>query len=176
MVKTKLERERILWAGFTVVLLFVILLQLNRLKKETIEAARQVRIASQKQQRLKENINALNATVNDLKVLRQLELERYRKNLGLISEDEIAYLKGKGLNHPVQDLIADLQKHSDIIPHKGALGGKMGFYSPENIHILGYNWAFAEFEDGHIWGNALLRYHVSNSKISWQLLDSHIEQ
>lgn len=74
-------------------------------------------------------------------------------------------------------LIADLQKHNELIPHPGILGGTMGFYDPQGIHFLGSRWVLAEFEDGHIDGRALLAYRIgSDGRIDWRLLDSYLSE
>jgi hypothetical protein len=82
-------------------------------------------------------------------------------------------MKEKGLENPVHDIVSDLQKHRELIPYKGVLGGTMGFYSTEDIWILNNKWVFAEFDDGHIGGFLLLEYQVSNTgKISWKKIAS----
>ena len=92
-----------------------------------------------------------------------------------MNQSEYARLEAKGLNDPDEELIEDLKKNEDIIPHEGRLGGTMGFYIPENIFILNDKWAFAYFEDGHVAGNMLLKYHVDeDGKIEWEVLDSYL--
>lgn len=83
-------------------------------------------------------------------------------------------LQRQGLT--VADLIADLQKHPEIIPHPGIGGGRMGFYFPEQIRVLSGRWVYAYFEDGHIGGEALLEYNVMTpSKISWKVVASRLQ-
>src|SRR3989339_513619 len=53
-----------------------------------------------------------------------------------LSAEEIQYLKDRGLKNPVNDITVDLMKHSELIPHRGVLGGKMGFYSEKNIYVV----------------------------------------
>jgi len=89
---------------------------------------------------------------------------------------EIERFKQKGLKDPQKDIIADLAKHSELIPYEGVLGGTMGFYFPERIWLLTEKWALAYFEDGHIPGYMLLKYEVSdNGEISWKVVASYLE-
>lgn len=83
-------------------------------------------------------------------------------------------LKQQGFNGSVQDIIDDLVKHPELIPYDGVLGGKMGFYYKENIHVLTDKWVFAGFDDGHINGYMLLSYNIKNGAISWKALDSYL--
>lgn len=74
-------------------------------------------------------------------------------------------------------LIADLQKHNELIPHRGVLGGTMGFYDPQGIRVLGPRWVLADFEDGHIDGRALLVYRIGrDGRIDWRLVDSYLNE
>jgi hypothetical protein len=88
----------------------------------------------------------------------------------LIDDGEINELRGQGLADPVHDLKKDLMKHPELIPFPGVEGGRMGFYSPDEIAILGGHWAFARFEDGHIGGTMLLEYKVDHGRIAWKRL------
>jgi hypothetical protein len=36
----------------------------------------------------------------------------------------------------LKDIVADLKTHSELIPYKGILGGTMGFYGDNDIHVL----------------------------------------
>ena len=88
----------------------------------------------------------------------------------------IAELKEKGLADPVKDLRADLKRHPELIPHKGVLGGTMGFRFPDQIHVLSSQWVLAHFEDGHIGGQALLKFAVTDKGlISWKTVDSFLD-
>jgi hypothetical protein len=99
-----------------------------------------------------------------------------RTTRSLLSDFEINRLRRQGLNDPVNDITRDLLRRSDLIQHEGVLGGTMGFYSPENIHILSPKWVFAYFEDGHIRGEMLLEYSVDNrGNISWKVIDSYLD-
>ena len=74
-----------------------------------------------------------------------------------------------------KQLINDLMKYPELIPYKGVLGGKMGFYQENNIKVLNDRWVFAEFEDGHIGGAMLLEYKVSkDGTITWKVLESDL--
>ena len=97
------------------------------------------------------------------------------QNLPQLQKFEIEQLKQKGLKDPVMDLKSDLMKRSDLIPYKGVVGGTMGFYSEENIHIISSKWAAAYFNDGHIGGIMLLKYNIQkDGKIRWYVVDSYL--
>jgi hypothetical protein len=86
-----------------------------------------------------------------------------------MNEYDINEMKKSGLRNPVQDIISDLQKHRELIPYKGILGGEMGFYYKNEIRVLTNKWVLAYFEDGHYGGYLLLEYLVnSNGKITWK--------
>lgn len=94
----------------------------------------------------------------------------------LLSNFDISRLKRMGLEDPVNDITQDLLRRSDLIQHEGVLGGTMGFYSPDNIHILSPQWVFAYFEDGHIRGEMLLEYSIErDGTISWKVIESYLE-
>lgn len=83
-------------------------------------------------------------------------------------------LRRQGFNGEVQEIVDDLEKHDELIPYEGVLGGKMGFYDKDHIFVISDRWVLAYFEDGHIGGNMLLRYSVENENISWEVIDSYI--
>jgi hypothetical protein len=90
----------------------------------------------------------------------------------LIHDQEI---KRTGLSEPIRELTDDLRQHPEIIPFKGAFGGRMGFYDPIGITVLDAKWVFARFEDGHVGGNCLLEYEVGHGKkISWKMIRSRL--
>ena len=91
------------------------------------------------------------------------------KNNITLDEHDINEMKEKGLSNPVQDIISDLQTHRELIPYKGILGGKAGFYDKNKIWVLTNKWVLAYFDDGHFSGYILLEYLVDdNGKITWK--------
>lgn len=162
--KRALRFEAILWLAVTVVaiLLSVVLLVRNAGQRANLQT-----MQSEKE--------GLMAQVADL----QARCEEYEKRAldqpGLTTWD-VDEFKKKGLEHPTADLVADLQKHPELIPHKGVLGGTMAFGFPEKIHVLTNKYALAYFEDGHIAGYMLLEYAVSKrGEIDWRVIDSHLD-
>ena len=91
-----------------------------------------------------------------------------------LSAEEIQYLKDQGLKNPVNDIIADLMKHPELIPYQGSVGGKMGFYSKKDIYVVSTNMVRASFDDGHKEGWMLLEYEVQDgNEISWKVLEAY---
>lgn len=82
-------------------------------------------------------------------------------------------LKTNNIDDLISHLKTDLKERKDLIPYKGVLGGTMGFYDDKSIHILNYKWVYAHFEDGHIGGEMLLEYDISeDGKINWKVIAS----
>jgi hypothetical protein len=82
-------------------------------------------------------------------------------------------IKINNINDPMSYLKKDLIKRKDLIPYTGVLGGIMGFYNENSIHILNYKWVYAHFEDGHIGGEMLLEYNIiEDGKINWKVIDA----
>lgn len=113
---------------------------------------------------------------NETALIDSLEnlVRQMRETVGvppLLDQHQISYLKEKGLANPVEDLRNDLISRGNLINLKGVLGGTMGFYLPEAIHILNSRWVIAYFEDGHIAGAIFLKYKVNEGVISWEVLD-----
>ncbi len=71
----------------------------------------------------------------------------------------------------------DLQSRGESLIYEltgleGVLGGTLGFYSREDIHVLNDRWVLAWFEDGHIGGELLLKYEIDGDRnVHWTLLD-----
>jgi hypothetical protein len=77
------------------------------------------------------------------------------------------------INDPISYLKKELIKRNDLIPYSGVLGGTMGFYDENSIHVLNYKWIYAYFEDGHIGGEILLEYNIlEDGKILWKVIDA----
>jgi hypothetical protein len=82
-------------------------------------------------------------------------------------------LKINNIDDPISYLKKDLMKRKNLIPYKGVLGGTMGFYDENNIHVLNRRWVYAHFEDGHIGGQILLEYDIlKDGKINWKVIDA----
>jgi len=143
--------------------------KINTLQMELAEEKKQ---KSELEKKFSEIEKSLQSEITELNG--KLEMaNRKLADLPQIQEFEIEQLKQKGLKDPVKDLTADLMKRSDLIPYKGVLGGTMGFYFEEHIHIISSEWAAAYFEDGHQNGFMLLKYNIQkDGKIRWYVMDS----
>ncbi len=100
--------------------------------------------------------------------------ERRASKQHLIEDWQVADLKREGLTDPVPMLVADLERHPELIPYPGVLGGTMGFYDSTAIHVLDDQWVYAYFEDGHISGYGLFRYRIlPGGRIQWRKVVAH---
>ena len=89
---------------------------------------------------------------------------------------EVARLQKLGLKDPIEDLINDLQHHPELIPYPGAEGGRMGFYSADDIRVLNDGWVYAPFDDGHITGDAIFGYSVAQGgRVTWHVVASRLQ-
>ena len=70
------------------------------------------------------------------------------------------------------DIVADLmERGAEIIPLEPVLGGTMGFYNAQDIHILNDRWVYALFEDGHYGGYILLEYtRNADGSLDWSVI------
>ena len=150
----------ILWIAFTAlaVLLVVLLLALNSMQRNSLHKMEESNI------RLAERLATLQAA-------REGET---RASLDRNLPDAArAALQRHGVR--AGDLVANLMRHPELIPHEGTHSGTMGFYSEENITILTDRYVLAQFDDGHISGWMLLRYEIGeNGKIAWTAIDSYL--
>ena len=88
---------------------------------------------------------------------------------------QVDALVKRGLNDPVSQIRNALVNDPGLIISSSVLGGSMGFYYRDGIHILNERWVFAYFEDGHVAGAMLLRYDIlNNGEIGWEVLDEFI--
>jgi hypothetical protein len=156
--------EAILWLVVTAV---AILLSVLLLARNAAHRADLLAIQAERDQ--------LTAQVADLRA----RCEQYQKqalNLPGLLSWEIEELKKKGLKNPVADLVADLQRHPELIPHEAVLGGTMAFGFPEKMHVLTKHHVLAYFEDGHIGGWMVLEYSVARGgRITWRVVDSRLD-
>lgn len=133
---------------------------------------------------LKKDIKLKEEKINELmESNRELKKEidektSYIDKLPKLEEHMLLILQEQGLKHP-DELINDLVEHSELIPYKGILGGTMGFYIPNKIHVLTEKWVLAYFADGHYGGYMLLEYELNKKKdkdmvdIKWNVIDSY---
>lgn len=95
--------------------------------------------------------------------------------VSLLVAQDVEALRDLGLANPVHDLLADLEKHPELIPSKGVLGGTMLFASSESA-VLSPEWVMGYFEDGHIAGHCLLEYRVQpGGHIFWKRLAAKLD-
>ncbi|TCK98119.1 hypothetical protein EDC19_0537 [Natranaerovirga hydrolytica] len=80
-----------------------------------------------------------------------------------------------GFDDP-EDILKDLvENNQDLIPYEGVLGGTMRWFQ-DHCYILTEKYVLGYFEDGHISGQALLRYSVDNNQdITWVILDAYLD-
>jgi hypothetical protein len=158
-----------IWPGGVVALLAVICLVLGG---GLARKAAQCRQQSSQNDDLRARVAVLDARAH----ARLQEVDSLRTRLKALASSpidaiEIGLLRRRGLENPVQDLVADLQRHPEIIPYQGVLGGRMGFYDRDRIRVLNDSWVYALFDDGHIVGHGIFGYHVaSGGKISWRVI------
>jgi|SRR5690554_4089383 len=95
-----------------------------------------------------------------------LPAERHLENLRELTDWE----------NPKEKIIDNLVSRPDLIPHEAVLGGTMGFYDVNDIHLLNDKWVLAAFEDGHIGGYMLLEFEIAaDDSIDWQVMGSYLE-
>lgn len=88
----------------------------------------------------------------------------------LLDEDQLEDLRRRGLADPVPALLADLERHPELIPFPGTEGSEMRFY-PSQCVVVSPEWVYAYFEDGHVSGRGLFEYRVlAGGRIVWKRL------
>jgi hypothetical protein len=150
--------ERLVWVGFMVflvVVLFIYMLRGAGLEKDVAEAN-------------EENLRL------QMHLARYLDREVQVPAAAGLTNAQVRHLQRLGLANPVERLREDLLAQPELIPHEPVLGGRMHFL-PDGVHALNDRWVLAVFEDGHIRGQALLRYEVAYGNITWQVVDSYLE-
>jgi len=158
-----MKKERIIWSVVVAAVLALsgYLYYQNRVLEKELADRNEFRLGL-----LKENYNLKNS------------LDEFEKRAAAdqdLDEMYVESLKKLGLKDPVNDIKADLMSHPELIPYEGVLGGRMGFYSKDNIRII-YDRVFTYFDDGHIGGFMVLEYKVAPyGKISWKVLYSYLD-
>ena len=89
----------------------------------------------------------------------------------LIRRYQLEQLAALGLSDPISQIVDSLRAHPEVIPFDGILGGTMGFYYPDRIHVLSPSWVYAEFDDGHISGRGVFAYSVqADTSFLWTVV------
>lgn len=101
-------------------------------------------------------IDNLNAQVNALKV----ENDSLREELMLLeNRNRVVFSEAfDTIENPEAFISEALKSDPELIPEEGVLGGTMQFIETE---ILNERFIWAEFEDGHINGQAIYEYRLS---------------
>jgi hypothetical protein len=161
-----------LGSSIKLVLLLVLLILGVQLFRKTVE--------SRKHEQRADTLYSQAKTLEEAVMHRRLEIDSLQRRIGALtpepmSSSDIRELQERGLEDPVPNLIADLQKHLELIPYPGLEGLKMGFYDTDGIRVLNNVWVYAPFEDGHIGGDAILAYNVApGGKITWRLVTAQM--
>ncbi len=143
----------------------------QHLEKELWEYQIKESQAEEKEKRAEEK-RQLQKNQNEARDKRGAEAwPRSPRQPNVLTPDELAAFKAKGLEDPYKDIISDLLEQNDIIPLEPDHGLTFRFWPSEETYVLGPNRVAAYFEDGHFGGNAILQYEVSDSgEIKWQWL------
>ena len=167
----ELPRERFFWIVLAVILVALVLVFAWR----NVVYENQLASAKQRDKALSDQVERIKDSLKQKEALLQRRPE-LATQLPTVYDWDIRRLQKKGLQDPIKDVVDDLMKHPELIPHEGVLGGQMGFY-PGATYVLTAKWVLAYFEDGHIAGHMLLEYQVSpGGKISWRVIDSYVMQ
>ncbi len=173
MANTISKRERTIWVLSMILVIIISMVAVNKYQTAlNIANERVIELEADKKNWIQREAN-LNSQIGDL-IKQSEEYTRIISNFPANNPDIINGLKRQGFDGNIQDIINDLVKHDELIPYKGVLGGKMGFYYKERIHVLSDKWVYAYFEDGHISGYMLLSYSIDNKEISWKVIDSYL--
>lgn len=146
---------------------------MTSLDKQTVEYKENQRELNE----LKADKEKLNDDLNKRRDINK-KLESINSNMTKLIED-ITIVELSNWELKIEDIeddnaliIQDLFTHPELIPHEGVLGGKMYF---SKVYLLNKNWVYSIYEDGHIQGFALFRYHRDkNNDIVWKLIDSFL--
>ena len=117
---------------------------------------------------LETKINSL-TTIND-SLIQVLSEEKPESDYGYDALYDGNALLRQGISNPSEFIESSLQKQPELIPIKGVLGGTMRFVK---VQPLSSQWVIAYYEDGHIEGQAIYKYHLNkNGELEFELLDS----
>lgn len=167
------NKERVLWIGSLVIILAISIFVVLQYQSSLRNLEEKVTSLSNDNTKLQRQNGDYASQVGEL----EGEIEKRNeiiKTQHSFDEVTMSALQVKGFNGQLKDIVSDLKTHSELIPYKGVLGGTMGFYGDNDIHVLTNSWVLAYFSDGHIGGYMLLRYGINNGSISWEVIDSYL--
>ena len=167
------NKDRIIWIGSLVIVLavslFVILQYQSKLSHLEQKSINLINDNTDLKKQKVDNVTSV--------VYLKGEIQKRDKIINTqhnFDEATMVALKDKGFTGQLKDIVSDLKTHTELIPYKGILGGTMGFYGDNDIHVLTNRWVFAYFEDGHSSGYMLLKYDINNASITWKVIDSYL--
>jgi hypothetical protein len=167
-----IKRERIVWFILLLVIIAGSFLVVSKFQTTLTVVNKTVKELEEEKTSLKEREVNLTIEISDLNAKLVKQTEDIKKPPG-IDPAVVIELERKGLTGGPDEVVADLLKHTELIPYEGVLGGKMAFFKA-NTYVISDKWVLAYFEDGHINGNMLLSYSVKNGNISWKVIDSYL--
>lgn len=137
------NKERNIWISLLVVILAVLIVSIYQYHKQLSNLEqRNASLISGNIILKQRNEDYTTATNGDCatKVVDLMSEVRKRdeiiKNMPNYVEETMDSLQREGFTINLKDIVADLQKHTELIPYKGVLGGTMGFEGDNAIHIL----------------------------------------
>lgn len=103
------------------------------------------------------------------------ENEKLKAKLQSIADSDITIENHlQSYNITKEEILSDLEKHSELISFEGVLGGKMQYFASES-DVISTKWVLGYFEDGHIFGYSLLQYVIDDQgNIKWKVIDSYL--
>jgi len=171
-------------------IIFVCLLLINQKNTELEETNAKIETYSRELIAKQNEIEILNDTKEDLiaqiaksaveqdEEVAKLEdaikaLETQLQNSFELPDYVVSAIAKHGYSKP-KKLLETLSDNNPLIPVEGVLGGTMRWW-PESSALLTDKYAFANFEDGHILGYALLEYTFDeDNNVTWSILSYYM--
>jgi hypothetical protein len=174
---TEKIKSKYIWAGLTIVIASLMLILLFNYQSKLSEAEQVIKNMENEMNRNKElSENRQEKLKNEIEKLKNslAKKEELIKTFPQLQDFMFIELKAKGFKGSSKNIVQDLLNHKELIPYKGVLGGTMRM-DESGIYILTDNWVLASFGDGHVFGYMLLRYTISDGRISsWKVIDSYL--
>lgn len=117
-------------------------------------------------EKIRLEIDSLNSTVNELKI----ENDSLEKELRLLeSRGPVNFPEEfDSIQNPEEFIVNTLKESPELIAEEPVLGGKMYF---TDVRILNERFLWAQYEDGHIQGEAIFSYRLkSNNQMAYRFI------